>query len=187
MSNHEKVYVVCENKCFEEGMTKQQIRETTVAASDGIKDQVTNNTYHIRWLTRAEYEALGGIYEPNTEYHVYDEDYSDDLSLLIGFVYSHEQQEPVNFIVPTPNHVKLVNTTLTGTTKQFIRKYYSSISCNEVGGFNTTVNFNHETGEISLRVSRHEELIPLDIVFIVTITDEFGNEAKVHFNGSTGE
>lgn len=74
---HEKVFVVCENKCFEEGLTKKQIEEkiydSSQDAAGGTIDPATGIKYKYRYLTQAEYNALV-TKDPNTVYFVTDQD-----------------------------------------------------------------------------------------------------------------
>lgn len=78
MAGHEKVFVICENKCFEEGMTKEQILAAVTAGSEAIIDPVTQTRYKIRVLTKSEYDALDGHYAQNTIYYVVDEEFASD-------------------------------------------------------------------------------------------------------------
>lgn len=80
MAGHEKVYVVCENKCFEEGMTKEQILDLTSKASNGIVDPITGQTYKVRVLNKYQYDALV-TKDSETIYYVYDEDSVSDIAL----------------------------------------------------------------------------------------------------------
>lgn len=100
MSNHEKVFAICENKCFEETLTKEQILEE----GKYITDKTTGVKHSVRWLSRAEYDELDG-YDANCEYHVYDEElyYSYKLTYtgeLGGMILSNTFQE---FNVDVPN------------------------------------------------------------------------------------
>lgn len=79
MAGHEKVYVVCENKCFEEGMTKEQILDLTSKASNGIVDLTTGKTYKLRVLSRTEYNNLTSKDE-NTVYYIMDDEVIADIA-----------------------------------------------------------------------------------------------------------
>lgn len=73
MPGHEKVFVVCENKCFEEGMTKEQIQNAITSGAGGVIDPVTGVKYEFRVLTKRQYDELIEP-DPNIIYYVVGDD-----------------------------------------------------------------------------------------------------------------